>query len=394
MTADPADPGLRALWPLDPEVAFLNHGSFGATPRVVLDAQAEIQRRLERNPVDFFMRFFPGALATAREAVAAFLGADPGGLAFVSNASAAVSTVIHNIALTPGDELLVTDHAYGACRNAFEHHAARHGARVVVASVPFPGTTSDLVVDAVLAAATPRTKLALIDHITSPTGLVFPVERIVPALAERGIDTLVDGAHAPGSVDLAIDRLAPAYYIGNGHKWSCAPKGAGFLWVRADRRDGFHPLVISHGLTRPLQPGETRFRAEHDWTGTDDPATVLCWPIAIDVVGSLLPGGWPAIRRRNHAAAVAARRVLCDLLGIAAPAPDDMLAALATVPLPDGPAMTLADRLWREHKIEVPVFPWPAPPKRFLRVAMHLHTRPADLARLVVALPGALAATA
>jgi isopenicillin-N epimerase len=384
---------LRAHWPLDPALAFLNHGSFGATPIAVMAHQSELRARLERNPVDFFMRYLPGALDHARQALAAFLGADPDGLAFVPNATTGVNTVLANLAPTlgPGDELLTTDHAYGACRNALEALAARTGARVVIARVPFPGTTPDLVVDAIRAGLSPRTKLALVDHLTSPTGLVFPVARIVSLLAERGVDTLVDGAHAPGSVPLALDHLGAAYYTGNGHKWTCAPKGAAFLWVRADRRRAFHPLTISHGCARPLAPGESRFRAEFDWLGTDDPTPFLALPFAIDFVGGLMPGGWETIRATNRAGALAARSALEACLKLQATADPSMLAGLASIPLPDGDAPALATHLFTQHAIEIPVIPHPAPPARLLRVAWHLHTRQADLARLATALPRALA---
>ncbi|MCC6620197.1 MAG: aminotransferase class V-fold PLP-dependent enzyme [Deltaproteobacteria bacterium] len=383
---------LRDLWSLDPTLAFLNHGSYGATPTVVLEAQGELRRALERNPVDFFARRFPKALALAREAVAAFVGADPAGFVFVPNASTGIATVLANATLGPGDELLTTDHAYPACRNALERAASQAGARVVVARLPFPGATDDGIVDAVLAAVTPRTRLAVLDHITSPTALVLPIERLVGELRVRGIDTLVDGAHAPGAIDLDVGRIGAAYYTGNGHKWTCAPKGAAFLHVRDDRRERLRPLVTSHGYARPLEPGETRFRAEHDWVGTMDPTAYLAWPIAIDVVGAMLEGGWAAVRARNHEAALAARRLLCERLGVAPAAPDAMIACMAAVELPDGPAQALGDALYRDHRIEVPIVPWPAAPRRLLRVSTHLHTRTEDVLRLVDALPGALRA--
>jgi len=382
---------LRDLWSLDRDLAFLNHGSYGATPTVVLEAQTELRRVLERSPVDFFARRLPRALGQAREAVAAFVGADPAGFAFVPNASTGVATVLASLALAPGDELLTTDHAYPAVLNALARTATAAGARVVVAPLPFPGTTPDAVVDAVLAAVTPRTRLAVLDHITSPTALVLPVERLVPALAERGVDTLVDGAHAPGAIALDLGRLGAAFYTGNGHKWTCAPKGAAFLHARADRRDCLHPLVTSHGHARPLEPGESRFRAEHDWVGTADPTAYLAWPIALDVVGAMVAGGWEAVRARNHDAALAARRALCEALRVPTPAPDAMIACMAAVPLPDGRALALGDALFRDHRIEVPIIPWPTPPRRLVRVATHLHTRADDVARLVRALPSALA---
>jgi isopenicillin-N epimerase len=386
---------LRHAWILDDDVAFLNHGSFGATPRSVLAVQARLRDQMEREPVRFFDRFLPGALEAARVAVARWVHADPAGLAFLPNTSMGVSTVLANQRFGPGDELLVTDHAYAACRNAFAHAAAASGATLVTARVPFPGTTADAVVAAVLEALTPRTRLVLIDHVTSPTGLVFPIERILPELARRGIPALVDGAHAPGMVDVdltALAALGATYYTANGHKWPCAPKGAAFLWVDEPSRAGFHPLVISHGLLSPLVPGQTRFRAEMDWTGTDDPTAYLAWPTAIEHVGELMPGGWPAIRRRNHELALAAQARLAEALGIARPAEAELIGSLASLPIPaerrpELDARGLYERLIDAHRVEVPVFPWPDS-GRVLRVAMHLHSDMEDIERLV----GALAA--
>jgi isopenicillin-N epimerase len=383
----------RERWTLDPEVAFLNHGSFGATPRSVLEHQAELRARLEREPVAFFERFLPGALATAREAVAGFVGADPAGLAFIPNASTGVATVLANQRFEPGDELLVTDHAYAACHNAFLHSAERAGVRLVMARYPFPGTSADAIVEGISAAVSDRTRLALIDHVTSPTGLVLPLERVLGVLAARGVDVLVDGAHAPGMVPVDVAALASAgmtYYTANGHKWPCAPKGAAFLWVREDRRAGFHPMTISHGLTMPLDAGATRFRAEHDWTGTDDPTAYLCFATAIEHVGAMMPGGWPAIRQRNRELALAMRDALCAAFAIPAPCDDDLIGSLATVPLPAdrGPdttcAATLHERLHEEHRVQVPVYDWGG--RRMLRVAPHLHTSMSDLERLLAAL--------
>lgn len=390
----PMTSALRDAFLLDPDVAFLNHGSFGATPRAVLAAQARLRDRLEREPVDFFERFLPGALMAAREAVADWVHGDPEGLVFVANASAGVATVLANQRFSPGDELLVTDHAYPACRNAFAFHAERAGATLVTARVPFPGTTADAIVDAVLEAVTPRTRLALIDHVTSPTGLVFPLERLLPALAARGVEVLVDGAHAPGMLDLDVDHLATlgvTYYTANGHKWPCAPKGTALLWVHADRRAGFHPLVISHGLLAPLADDQSRFFAEHDWTGTDDPTAHLAWPIAIAHLADLMPGGWDAIRRRNRLMTLEARDRLCDFFGVPQPAEDALVGCLAAIPIPadyrpdlSGPA--LHQRLFADHRVEVPIFPFPDSGRRVIRVAMHLHTDMEDVEHLVEAL--------
>jgi len=383
---------LRDLWNLDDEVAFLNHGSFGATPKSVLAAQARLRDQLEQEPVRFFMRYLPAALDVAREAVAEWVNADPAGLAFVPNASTGVATVLANLTLHPGDELLVTDHAYGACRNAFALTAAKAGATLVTTQIEFPGTTVEAIIEAVLRGVTDRTRLVLLDHVTSPTGLVFPVEQILPLLAERGIDVLIDAAHGPGMLAIDVTHLAAlgaTYYTANGHKWPCAPKGAAFLWVRADRRENFHPLVISHGLTAPLTGSQTRFRAEFDWIGTDDPTPFLTWPTAIENVGAMMPGGWEAIRQRNRELTLAARDRLCAVLGIAAPAEDALIGCLATLPLPAGrrpelDAHALHNLLADTYRVQVPVFDWGG--QRLLRVALHLHTDLEDIEALALAL--------
>src|SRR5256712_11263680 len=326
---------LARFWTLDPAVAFLNHGSFGACPRPVLEAQQRLRERLERQPVRFFVRDLEPLLDDARSALAAFLGADAEGLVFVPNATTAVNAVLRSLALAPGDEVVVTDHAYNACRNALHFVAAAARARVVIVSVPFPLAAADAVVETVLAGVTARTRLALLDHVTSPTGLVLPIARLVRELAARGVDTLVDGAHAPGMVPLDLGALDAAYYAGNCHKWLCAPKGAGFLHVRGDRRGGRRAGVVSPGAHSPRK-GRSRLLLEFDWTGSHDPTPYLCVPEAIRFLGGLLPAGWPELMARNRQLALEARRLLCDALDALPPAPDEMVGALAAVPLPDG----------------------------------------------------------
>jgi isopenicillin-N epimerase len=390
---------LSRHWTLDPEVVFLNHGSFGACPSDVLACQSELRARLEREPVRFMMRELEGRLDGARESAARFIGAEPEGLAFVPNATAGVNAVLRSLRLAPGDELVVTDHAYNACRNVLEHAAREAGARVCLASLPFPIAGTDAVVERVMAVVGPRTRLALLEHVTSPTGLVLPLGELVPALRERGVDSLVDGAHAPGMLELDLAVLDPAYYAGNFHKWVCAPKGAGFLYARRDRREGVRPPVISHGANSP-RSDRSRYWLEFDWMGTHDPTPALCVPRAIDVVGSLLPGGWPAVRAHNHALALEARRRVAGALGIdAEPAPASMLGSLASLPVPGpvpqlkpaAPIDPLQDRLLEHHHIEVPVFPGPARGQRLIRLSSHLYNAPAQYDRLAAALAQELA---
>lgn len=382
---------LRERWILDPRVTFLNHGSFGACPREVLDEAARLRERIEREPVRFFVGELEGLLDEARASAAAFVGASPEDLAFVPNATHGVNTVLRSLDLSPGDELLTTDHAYGACKNALDFVAGRCGARVVVAEVPFPTAGPEVVIEAVLGAVTPRTRLALIDQVTSPTALVLPVEHIVRALAERGIDTLVDAAHAPGMVPMALDRVGAAYTTGNFHKWVCAPKGAAFLHVRRDRQAAVRPLAVSHGASSPRRD-RSRFLLELDWTGTADPAAFLAVPAALRFLESLLPGGIARVMAVSHAAAVTARRALCDALGIEPPCPDEMIGSMASVPIapsfepPVGAFDPLQEVLFSRFGIEVPIIPWPAAPARLLRVSTPPYVEPADVEALIAAL--------
>jgi isopenicillin-N epimerase len=385
-------------WILDPDVAYLNHGAFGACPRPVLEAQQRWRDELERNPNRFFLETYVPALDAARAALADFLGADPAGLVFVRNATEGVNAVLRSLepALAAGDELLVTDHAYNACRNALDLTAERTGARVVVAHVPFPIDSPQQAVEAILGAAGGRTRLALIDQVTSPTALVFPVERVIAAL-EPDVPVLVDAAHAPGMVSLALDATGASFTAGNCHKWLCAPKGAGFLHVRADMRERILPTVVSHGWNRVFRPGASRFQAMFDWAGTTDPSAWLAVPTAIETVGSLVPGGWSEVMTRNHQLVLAARDLLCDALGVAPPAPDEMIGAMAALPLPDasprdtakpsdwGDEDVLGDRL-RRRGIEVPIVPWPRAPSRLVRVSAQLYNRIEEYQRLIEAL--------
>ena len=382
-------------WDLDPGITFLNHGSFGACPRVVLQAQNDWRARLEREPVLFLHRQLEGLLDEARAVLGAFVGSDPDDLAFVSNATAGVNTVLHSLPLARGDELLVTDHEYNACRNALDYVAERSGARVVTAPIPFPLKSPDEVIGAVLDRVTDRTRLLLIDHVTSPTGLVLPVEPIVRALNERGIDTLVDGAHAPGMLPLDLGKLDAAYYTGNCHKWLCTPKGSALLRVRRDRQQTVRPRSISHGANSQ-RVDRSRFRLEFDFCGTDDPTPFLCVPSAIDFLGSLLPGGLPALQQHNHELALEGRRLLCEALGTAEPAPQTMIGSLASVCLPPSDEAPIGPegldplhvRLFEHHRIEVPVMRWPAPALRLLRISPQIYNARAQYEALAAAVAG------
>ncbi|MFT4547103.1 MAG: isopenicillin-N epimerase [Verrucomicrobiales bacterium] len=392
-----ADPG---LWLLDPEINFLNHGSFGACPREVLVFQAELRDRLERQPVTFLVREIERELDLAREALAGFLDAEPAGLVFVPNATTGVNTVLRSLEpelrADPGCELLVTDQEYNACRNALEATAERTGAKVVVAALPFPCSAPKEVVDALLGRVTERTRLVLIDHVVSQTGMVLPIGEIVEKLNDLGVESLIDGAHGPGMVEVNLRALGATYYTGNCHKWMCAPKVAGFLWVGEDRREVVRPLVTSHGANAALG-GRSRFHAEFDWTGTFDPSAYLSVAKATEVMGGLLHGGWDELRAANRDLAVEAQEILCGALGIDAPCPEEMLGSMVTVPIPDSavdaeaPSVPmyvdpLQNLLLEKYGIEVPIFPWPGFPQRVLRVSCQAYNSSPQYVKLALAL--------
>lgn len=384
----------RQYWHLDSSVTFLNHGAFGACPIPVLEAQQRWRQQLESQPLRFFMREGSALLDGARAKLAAFVNADPEDLAFIPNATTGVNAVLRSLAFAPGDELLTINHGYNACRNALQFVAERHQAKVVVAEIPFPLTSPEEVVTAVMQCVSPRTKLALLDRVTSPTALVLPIAELVRQLSERGIETLIDGAHALGMLPLNLQTLGATYYAGNCHKWLCAPKGSGFLYVRRDRQPQIRPLTISHGAT-VQRTDRSRFHLEFDWVGTDDPTPYLCIPQAIEFMGSLLPGGWTQLMAQNHQMAIAVRQLLCETLEVSPPCPDGMLGSMAAVSLPDLPRShntsgididPLQDTLFHRFNIEVPVTVLPPNSQRFLRISAQIYNTIEDYKFLISAL--------
>ncbi len=361
-------------WSLDRSITFLNHGSFGACPLAVLAVQQQFRARMEQQPLQFFGRDLEVLLDEARVELAVFVGADADDLAFVPNATTAINTVLRSLVFAPGDELLTTNQEYNACRNALNYVAERYGLKIVVADIPFPIESPQQVMDAIVGCISARTRLALLDHVVSQTGLVFPIAELVQVLTQQGVETLVDGAHAPGMVPLNLRAIGATYYTGNCHKWLCAPKGAAFLVVQRDRQSVIRPLTISHGANA-TRTDRSRFRLEFDWMGTDDPTAYLSVPAAIRVMGSLLSGGWDEVMAANHALAIAARRRLCETLAIAPPCPDEMLGSLAVVPLPEGNPQWLQDALLEHYQIEVPIVPYPTACSRLVRVSAQLYNQ-------------------
>lgn len=387
------DKSPRAQWPLDPEVVFLNHGSFGACPRVVLETQTELRTQMEAQPVRFLQREYEPLLDAARAELATFLKTRAEDLVFVHNATAGVNAVVRSLDFRPGDELLTTDHAYNACRNVLVEAARRSGATVVVAAVPFPLASEDEIFEAIMAKVTARTRFAMIDHVTSPTALVFPVARLIRALEQRDVEVLIDGAHAPGAVPLDLDGLRPHYYTGNLHKWVCAPKGAAFLWARPDRQEALRPAIVSHG-ENVRRPGRNAFHDRFDWPGTLDPTAWLTVPAALRFGAGLFPGGWDELRENNRQLAIAARALVASRLGVPLACPNQLLACMATIALPEplqkrpfqgerfDPVQT---ELYDKACVEVPVMRWGQPLRRWVRISAHAYNGTADYRALAEA---------
>ena len=384
-------------WDFDPAITYLTHGTYGACPRPVVEAQRVLMAELEANPIEFLTRGLEERWDSARRSIAAFLNADPEGLVAVPNATTGVATVLASLKLRPGDELLTNDHEYNATLNALAMTAERAKARVVQVAVPLPIQHPEQVVEAILAGVTPRTRLALVSHVTSPSGLVFPIETIVRELDRLGVVTLVDAAHAPGMLPVDLRALGAAYWTGNGHKWLCGPKAAGMLVVREDRRSGVVPLVTSHGRNDPRTDRPPLWR-EFDWQGTLNPTAFLSIPVAIEVIEQLA-GGWPAHMDANRSLAIEARGILNERLGLAPIAPESMLGAMASIRLPvmldEEAANAVARSLAEEDRIEVPLVAFPVPAARqpragarqtLLRVSAQRYNERADYEQLAGAL--------
>ena len=371
---------LANYWSLESSRLFLNHGSFGACPDFVIAEQRKWQDLMEQEPVRFFEELMPDLLLKSRQALGAFLSCSADDLAFVSNATSGVNTILRSLQFEQGDEILVPNHAYQACRNTIDFVAERWSANVVEVAIPFPIDGPETVVELMKSACTPRTKLVMIDTVTSPTGLRMPFEELTEFFEGRGVEVLLDAAHGIGMIPLNLGDLGASYVTSNCHKWLCAPKGSAFLYVRKDKQSKIQPLTISHGHTFPLG-GTTRFRHEFDWTGTQDISGWCALPAVIEGMAKLVEGGWETIMEHNHDLAIQGRNILCERLGIQPPCPDEMIACISTIQLP-GELVTpelmhepdpLHQILSETYNIQVPVWSWPSPAGRYLRISAQLY---------------------
>jgi isopenicillin-N epimerase len=379
----PLRPALRAEWLLDERITFLNHGSFGAVPRAVFDEQSRWRQRIEAEPIEVLGRRMHELLTEAKRPLGAWLNMRGEDFGFVTNATEGVNAVLRGLDLRPGDELLTTTHVYNAVRQAMRNVAGRSGAAYREVDVPVPLASADEVVEKVTSALGARTRLLVIDHVTSPTAVILPVERIAAACAARGVDVLVDGAHAPGMLaGLDVPATGAAYYAANLHKWCCAPKGSAFLWVRPDRQAQVHPLVVSHHFGKGLE-------REFAWQGTRDFSSWLSVPAALGFMGAL---GWEAVMAHNHAMAVWAQHVLCERWGVRplSPGSGELIGSMASVPLPgelgrldEASAQGVQRRLYDEFRIEAPIMLWQD--RAFVRPCCQVYNVPGEVQRLAEA---------
>tara|TARA_R110002073_G_scaffold37866_3_gene109094 strand:+ start:127338 stop:128603 length:1266 start_codon:yes stop_codon:yes gene_type:complete len=385
-----------ASFPIREGLTQLNNGSYGCCPAVVGAAQAELRRRLEADPVHFFKYDLEFYSDDARGAIGRFVNAPAKDLALISNGTVAVSTVLNNLDLQAGDEILISDHEYMATMNELDKLCKATGAVVVTAPVAFPAADPDQVVDSILGAATGKTKLALLSHICSASALVLPVERIVPELRAKGIDVFLDGAHTPGQIPLDIEKLNPTWYAASCHKWLATPKGTGFIYTSPDRQIGFKPLALScrvHELRADRQP----FLCDFDYMGTNDYTGNLVIPVAIEHMGAQLlssesQSGWDALYQRNHDLVIAGANIICDALGIEQRVPESMIGTMVGIPLTGEVSKgriyddSLWDALYLKHNIQVPVWALPGIHPRVMRVSAQLYNTIEDFEKLADAI--------
>lgn len=387
--AEPARHGVA------PGTVMLNGASYGCVPDLVRDAQRELNRRIELDPVRFYKFDLERYADDARQALARLVNCDAADLALVPNGTVAMSSVILNLPLEPGDEVVVTSHEYQATINELSRVVARAGARIVVAKVPFPHITPDAAVDAIEQALTPRTRLVICSHIASATSIRFPVERIVPLVKNKGIDILIDGAHTPGQIAIDLHALRPTYYAASCHKWLAASKGTGFLYVDPERQKLIKPVALSC-RTHLSRPERKAFLCDFDYVGTEDCTGNLVLPVAIAHLSAQHPAGLPGLQQRNHDIAFAGAKRIADAAGLEQPVPESMIPSMVSLclPVPETgipKGRMFDDAIWDtlllDHHIQVPCWSLTGVHPRLMRVSCQWHNTMADFEKLAAVLP-------
>ena len=376
---------MNSLFLLDPSIHFLNHGSFGACPIPVFESYQSWQRRLERQPVLFLGREMIALDRQARQALGEYFHTAADNLVFVPNATHGANIVARSLALAPGDEILSTDHEYGACDYAWEFVCQKSGAVYQRQPIPLPARSSAEMAEQFWQGVTPRTKVIYLSHITSPTALRLPVEALCARARQAGILTVIDGAHAPGQIPLALEALGADFYTGNCHKWMLAPKGAAFLYARPEVQSMVEPLVVSWGYhAMPETTSGSQFQDYLGWTGTKDPAASLSVPAAIQFMAE---HNWDQVRRDCHTLLHPVIQRICELVQMEPlyPLDSDLYHQMGIAPLPpDTDILTLKARLYDEHRVEVPLIDWNG--RKFVRVSVQGYNTQADLEALVAGL--------
>ena len=376
---------LKSLFLLDPSIVFLNHGSFGACPRPVFDAYQAWQRRLERQPVKFLGRELNHSMRQARVSLGEYMHADADDLVFVPNATYGVNIVARSLELGPGDEILTSDHEYGACNNTWDFVCRKAGATYIRQPIPLPANTKEEILEQFWQGITSHTRLIFLNHISSPTALRFPVEEVCSRARQAGIPTLIDGAHAPGQIPVDLDAIGADFYTGNCHKWMMAPKGAGFLYTRRERQPLIEPLVVSWGYSADEKTTTGSQYVDYlEWTGTKDPAAVLTVPAAILFMQDY---HWDGVRLGCHELLSQALRRIGALTGLAPVYPEgqDFFSQMAVAPIPPAiDPVKLKSRLYDEFRIEIPVIEWNR--QIFLRISVQGYNSQDDIDALVKAL--------
>jgi isopenicillin-N epimerase len=373
---------LRDEFLLDPDVVFLNHGSFGACPRPVFDEYQKWQRELERQPVEFLGRRQRDLLTHARQQLAAYLRAQTDDLVLVPNVTTALNIVARSLPLQPGDEILTADHEYGALNRTWTFVAEHRKAQVKVQHLPTPLSSPEQVIETVWAGVTDRTRVLFLSHVTSPTAVILPIEPLIKRAKDAGIWTVIDGAHAAGQIDVNLEGLDVDFYGGNCHKWLSAAKGAGFLYVRRELQELIEPLVVSWGW-RPTEACSTPFVDMLQRQATHDISAYLSVPAAIAFQRQR---DWPSVRQECHELARFARQSFAELSGVEPLAPDDprWFAQMVTLPLPAScDSIVLKDRLYDDYRIEIPGASFADMP--YLRVSVQGYNTRGDIERLIAA---------
>lgn len=376
---------LRNLFLLDPNVTFLNHGSFGATPQPVFEEYQRWQLRLERQPVLFLGRELDDLLNTARAALGEYLHADANDLVYIPNATHGVNIIARSLKLVPGDEILTSDHEYGACDNAWGSVCEKTGAKYIHQFIPLPVHSEDELVEQFWCGVTPKTRVVYLSHITSPTALRLPVERICQLARQAGILSIIDSAHAPGQIPVDLQTLGADVVFGNCHKWMLSPKGAAFLYVRRALQDLVEPLVVSWGSSpTPEKSTGSHFIDILQWTGTKDPSAALTVPRAIRFMRD---HNWEAVRWACHQLLRQAVERVCDLTGLppAYPLESNFYSQMAIAPLPSSADLvTLKSRLYDAYRVEVPLTQYQE--QKFVRISVQGYNTQEDVDRLLVGL--------